>query len=154
MTQNTKDAVPRAEVLRIIETYRVSVGNSAAGAIACEMTMANLKDIRDAVQALAPTAEQADAVRVDSQRIPVNLTYEQISALYLLLFRRERPAYGWMETPLVAIEQALSPAHSAIHDRGPQRQCESRSRRRPGNRSMRAQRLSATRITGVYAPHE
>jgi hypothetical protein len=53
-----------------------------------------------------------------SKRIKLHLTYEQVSALYLTLLRRERPAFGWMEEPLVAIEAALSPAHSAIHDRG------------------------------------
>lgn len=68
--------------------------------------------------ALAPTAEQADAVRANGRRVPLNLTYEQISALYLLLLRRERPEYGWMEAPLVAIEEGLKPAHNAIHDRG------------------------------------
>jgi hypothetical protein len=78
MTQNTKDAVPRAEVLRIIETYRVSVGNSAAGAIACEMTMANLKDIRDAVQALAPTAEQAEGVRAGERFVLDEVCDERI----------------------------------------------------------------------------
>ena len=51
-------------------------------------------------------------------RMPFNLTHEQVSALYLLLFRRVRPEFGWMEEPLVAIEAALKPAHDAIHDRG------------------------------------
>jgi hypothetical protein len=39
--------------LKIVETYEVSVGNSAAGEIACEMTMANLREIRDEMRALA-----------------------------------------------------------------------------------------------------
>lgn len=50
-------------------------------------------------------------------RIGISLTHEQVSALYLELLRRKRPAYGWMEEPLVAIEEALKPAHNAIHDR-------------------------------------
>jgi hypothetical protein len=38
--------------LKIVETYEVSVGNSAAGEIACEMTMANLREIRDEIRGL------------------------------------------------------------------------------------------------------
>ncbi|SDH11604.1 hypothetical protein SAMN05216466_107155 [Paraburkholderia phenazinium] len=38
--------------LKIVETYEVSVGNSAAGEIACEMTMANLREIRDEMRGL------------------------------------------------------------------------------------------------------
>jgi hypothetical protein len=38
--------------LKIVETYEVSVGNSAAGEIACEMTMENLREIRDEMRAL------------------------------------------------------------------------------------------------------
>lgn len=41
------------EAIGIVETYQVSVGNSAAGEIACEMTMANLREIRDAMRGLA-----------------------------------------------------------------------------------------------------
>jgi len=41
------------EAITILETYQVSVGNSAAGEIACEMTMANLREIRDEIRALA-----------------------------------------------------------------------------------------------------
>jgi hypothetical protein len=48
---------------------------------------------------------------------PFSLAPEQVQALYLTLLRRERPAFGWMEAPLVAIEAALKPAHDAIHDR-------------------------------------
>ena len=33
------------EATRIVETYQVSVGNSAAGEIACEMTMDSLREI-------------------------------------------------------------------------------------------------------------
>lgn len=40
------------QCLRIVETYEVSVGNSAAGEIACEMTMANLREIRDGMRTL------------------------------------------------------------------------------------------------------
>lgn len=61
---------------------------------------------------------QAPAVDGAEGRISVSLTYGQVSALYLTLLRRERPAFGWMEEPLVAIEAALQPAHNAIHDRG------------------------------------
>mgnify|MGYP001601220392 CR=1 FL=1 len=43
------------------------------------------------------------------------LTREQVSALYIHLFHRKRPAWGWMEEPLIAIETALLPVHSEIH---------------------------------------
>jgi hypothetical protein len=54
---------------------------------------------------------------LSDKRLPFNLTYEQVSALYLHLIRRNRPEFGWMEVPLVAIEEALKPVHNAIHDR-------------------------------------
>ena len=41
------------EAITILETYQVNVGNSAAGEIACEMTMASLREIRDEIRALA-----------------------------------------------------------------------------------------------------
>ena len=58
--------------------------------------------------------------------ITVHMTYEQVKSLYLTLSHgrhggRERPetrpAFGWMEQPLVEIEQALEPIHNALHDR-------------------------------------
>lgn len=49
--------------------------------------------------------------------LTLSMTPVQLQALYLTLIRRERPAFGWMEEPLVAIEEALKPAHNAIHDR-------------------------------------
>lgn len=51
--------------IRVIEAYRVPVGNSAAGEMACEWTMDALREIRDAmrsnatVQAAAPQAQVA-----------------------------------------------------------------------------------------------
>ena len=38
------------DCIREIETYRVPVGNSAAGEMACEWTLAALKDIRDEIK--------------------------------------------------------------------------------------------------------
>lgn len=52
-----------------------------------------------------------------SNEMKLSITPTQIQALYLLLLRRHRPEFGWMEEPLVAIEAALKPAHDAIHDR-------------------------------------
>ncbi len=59
-------------------------------------------------------------------RYAVELTAAQVQALYLTLWRSRiggkaepetRPAYGWMEQPLVDIEKALAGLHSALHDR-------------------------------------
>jgi hypothetical protein len=36
--------------INIIENYQIPVGNSAAGEIACEMTYAALRDIRDRIR--------------------------------------------------------------------------------------------------------
>lgn len=61
-------------------------------------------------------ATQAPAVPAGCVRVV--MTFEQVQALYLTLMRdRPRPAFGWMEEPLVAIEAALKPVHGAIHDR-------------------------------------
>lgn len=47
----THDAAVRKaalqEAIKVVETYRVSVGNSASGEIAAEWTMENLREIRD-----------------------------------------------------------------------------------------------------------
>ncbi len=43
----------------IVETCEVSVGNSAAGEIACEMTMANLREILDEIRALLNDGEKS-----------------------------------------------------------------------------------------------
>lgn len=59
-------------------------------------------------------------------RYAVELTAAQVQALYLTLWRSRiggkagpetRPAFGWMEQPLVDIEAALAGLHSALHDR-------------------------------------
>ena len=59
-------------------------------------------------------------------RYAVELTAAQVQALYLTLWRgrlggkeepETRPAWGWMEQPLVDIETALAGLHSALHDR-------------------------------------
>ena len=39
--------------IHVIETYRVSVGNSAAGERAAELTIGNLKEIRDELREMA-----------------------------------------------------------------------------------------------------
>jgi hypothetical protein len=56
------EAVAIEQCARIVETYEVSVGNSAAGEIACEMTMRNLREIRDEISALAtpPSATEKE----------------------------------------------------------------------------------------------
>ena len=41
----------REAVLALIEAYKVPVGNSAAGEMACEWTMDALRDLRDAIRA-------------------------------------------------------------------------------------------------------
>jgi hypothetical protein len=76
----------------------------------------DLRRIHDALR--RASSSQAPADDGADGRISVSLTHGQVSALYLTLLRRERPAFGWMEEPLVAIEAALQPAHNAIHDRG------------------------------------
>jgi hypothetical protein len=41
----------REECISIVESYKVSIGNSRAGELACEWTMENLREIRDAIRA-------------------------------------------------------------------------------------------------------
>ena len=40
------------EAIKIIEEYRIPVGNSAAGGIACEWTRSALEEIRDMLRAM------------------------------------------------------------------------------------------------------
>ena len=40
------------EAIKIIEEYRIPVGNSAAGEIACEWTRSALEEIRDMLRAM------------------------------------------------------------------------------------------------------
>lgn len=40
------------ETIKVIEEYRIPVGNSAAGELACEWTLDALADIRDSILAL------------------------------------------------------------------------------------------------------
>lgn len=49
-------------------------------------------------------------------KMQVELSDEQISAIYLLIFHREQPAYGWMEAPLVEVQALLEPLHTKIHN--------------------------------------
>jgi hypothetical protein len=46
----------REECISIVESYKVSVGNSRAGELACEWTMENLREIRDAIRARSTKA--------------------------------------------------------------------------------------------------
>ena len=46
-------AQERERCIGIIESYRIPVGNSAAGEMACEWTYDALKTIRDAIRAVA-----------------------------------------------------------------------------------------------------
>jgi hypothetical protein len=64
------------------------------------------------------TTNTAAASLSDEKRVALHLTTEQVSALYLHLVHRARPDFGWIEVPLVGIEEALKPVHNAIHDRG------------------------------------
>lgn len=43
------DRKAREEIIDLIEQYKVPIGNSAAGEMACEFTMDALADIRDKV---------------------------------------------------------------------------------------------------------
>jgi hypothetical protein len=43
-------AAEQDRCVKIIENYQIPVGNSAAGEIACEMTYAALKEIRDQIR--------------------------------------------------------------------------------------------------------
>lgn len=45
-------AQERERCIKIVENYRVSVGNSAAGERAAEWTMENLREIRDEIRSL------------------------------------------------------------------------------------------------------
>jgi len=44
------------EAIKVIEEYRIPVGNSAAGELACEWTRAALADVRDAIRAMKEQA--------------------------------------------------------------------------------------------------
>ncbi|HDR8974007.1 hypothetical protein [Burkholderia vietnamiensis] len=76
----------------------------------CDIDDGVRKDPRMAQPAPSPADERA-------ARVSLLLTHEQVSALYVHLAHRNRPEFGWIESPLVAIEEALKPAHNAIHDR-------------------------------------
>jgi len=43
-------AAEQNRCIKIIENYQIPVGNSSAGEIACEMTYAALRDIRDQIR--------------------------------------------------------------------------------------------------------
>ena len=49
------------KAISVVETYRVSVGNSAAGEIAAEWTMENLREIREELREMVPNAELTGA---------------------------------------------------------------------------------------------
>lgn len=53
-------AAERERCIDIIESYRIPVGNSAAGELACEWTYDALKTIRDAIRAGAKESSDAD----------------------------------------------------------------------------------------------
>jgi len=44
------------EAIKVIEEYRMPVGNSAAGELACEWTRDALADVRDAIRAMKEQA--------------------------------------------------------------------------------------------------
>jgi hypothetical protein len=45
------------QAIAVVETYRVSVGNSAAGEMAAEWTMENLREVRDELREMVPNVE-------------------------------------------------------------------------------------------------
>ncbi len=45
------------QAIAIVETYRVSVGNSAAGEMAAEWTMENLREVRNELREMVPNGE-------------------------------------------------------------------------------------------------
>lgn len=44
--------VAKAKCIKVVEQYKVSVGNSRAGELAAEWTMDSLRDVRDEIKAL------------------------------------------------------------------------------------------------------
>lgn len=42
------------QAITVVETYRVSVGNSAAGEMVAEWTMENLREVRDELREMVP----------------------------------------------------------------------------------------------------
>jgi hypothetical protein len=50
-TVNQAVEAEREAILAVIEAYKVPVGNSAAGEMACEWTMDALRDLHDAIRA-------------------------------------------------------------------------------------------------------
>lgn len=67
------------------------------------------------VKAGAPQpAGEAEPVATSAYLV-LNMSREQVSALYLHLCHRETMEYGWMEAPLKAIEKELELPHTKIH---------------------------------------
>lgn len=48
-------AAEREAIIRIIEAYKVPIGNSCSGELAAEWTMDALRDVRDAIRARGET---------------------------------------------------------------------------------------------------
>lgn len=108
-----------SNALQVTRRIRRCEGETAAQVVLEHFATEYAKRALAAQKQPAPVGDgQAAGEPKADGRIAFNLTREQVSALYLTLLRRERPAFGWMEEPLVAIEWALKPAHNAIHDRG------------------------------------
>lgn len=116
---------PARETLRACaDTIRMLVASQAPGtAMGMDNIDFNSPEYRR-LNRVAPAEPVQGAV--PAGRVRFELTHEQVQALYLFLSHgrfggkerpETRPAFGWMEAPLVAIEEALEPAHSAIHDR-------------------------------------
>lgn len=53
------------KAISVVETYRVSVGNSAAGEMAAEWTMENLREVRDELREMVPNAKAVGPERSD-----------------------------------------------------------------------------------------
>jgi hypothetical protein len=66
-------AQERERCARIVEAYKVPVGNSAAGEMACEWTMDALKEVRDAIRAGSPSPQPAPAGR---RLVPEEATWD------------------------------------------------------------------------------
>jgi len=114
--------------LNINQRLAYKIGHRAARHAAAELALSAPPAPEQLLQSIAEFGElqnQLPQTR-EPERFSMEFTAEQVQALYLTLWRgrlggkkrpETRPAYGWMEQPLVAIEDALESLHRHIHDR-------------------------------------
>ena len=60
------------KAISVVETYRVSVGNSAAGEMAAEWTMENLREVRDELREMVPNAPHEGPGAASSRTVPLD----------------------------------------------------------------------------------